>query len=60
MIINNLLNFLRIPFRNTFNTFFSSYMENKLDDVLNDEENTIAIIRSLQEILFPDTVMEPK
>ena len=42
------LHLLRIPMKNTFDTFFSHWIENKMDDVLNNEENIISVIRALQ------------
>lgn len=37
-----------MPLKNTINTFFSHFVENKLDEVLNDEENIIDVIHALQ------------
>jgi len=37
-----------VPLKNTVNTFFSHYVENRMDEILNDEENIIHVIHALQ------------
>lgn len=47
-----LLNLFRVPLKNTFETVFSNYIENKIDDLLNDEENIISVIHALRGKYF--------
>lgn len=42
------LHLLRVPMKNTFDTFFCNWIENKMDEVLNDEENIISVIHALR------------
>jgi DNA topoisomerase IA len=51
-LLINFFDLLRIPFKNTFNTFFTNFIENKLDDILNDEENIINVIHALRGKYF--------
>lgn len=46
--LNYVLSFLRIPMKNTVDTFVRDYIENKVDDVLYDEENIINAIHALR------------
>lgn len=50
--LTHLLDLFRIPLKNTFNTFFQHFIENKLDDILNDEDNIIDVIHALQGMTF--------
>jgi hypothetical protein len=43
-----LLNLFRVPLKSTFETYFSNFIEDKMNDVLNDEENIISIIHALR------------
>jgi hypothetical protein len=47
-----LLNLFRVPLKNTFDAFFSNFIENKMNDILNDEENIISVIQALQGKYF--------
>ncbi|CAF2681343.1 unnamed protein product [Rotaria sp. Silwood2] len=53
-LLIHLLNVFRVPLKNTFDTFFSYAVENRMDNILNDEENIILVIRALQDIIFPN------
>jgi hypothetical protein len=39
---------LRIPFKNSFNSFFSYFVDDRVDEVLADEENIIDVIHALR------------
>ncbi len=47
-LLIHLLDLFRVPLKNTFNTFFSNFVENKMDEILKDEENIINVIHALQ------------
>jgi hypothetical protein len=47
-LVVHLLDLFRVPLKNTFDMYFSSYVENRMEDILNDEENIIAVIHALQ------------
>ena len=47
-----LLNLFRVPLKNTFETYFANFIENKTDDLLNDEENIISVIHALRGKYF--------
>jgi hypothetical protein len=47
-LLIHLLDLFRVPLKNTFNTFFSHFVENKIDEILNDEENIILVIHALR------------
>ncbi len=47
-LVIHLLNLFRVPLKNTFNTFFGNFIENKMDEILNDEENIIDVIHVLR------------
>ncbi|CAF1165641.1 unnamed protein product, partial [Didymodactylos carnosus] len=50
----DLLEILRLPLKNTFDTFFTNYIDQKVDDLLADEENIIDVIHALRDALFPN------
>ncbi|CAF0935974.1 unnamed protein product [Adineta steineri] len=50
----HLLNLLRVPLKNTVDTFFSYFIENRIDEILSNEENIIAVIHALQDTIFAD------
>lgn len=45
-----LLDLLRIPLKNSFNTFFTIFVNDGVDDVLADEENIIDVVHALRGI----------
>jgi hypothetical protein len=47
-ILIHLLDLFRVPLKNTVNTFFSHFVENKMDEILNNEENIINVIHALR------------
>ncbi|CAF4418861.1 unnamed protein product, partial [Rotaria sp. Silwood2] len=49
-----LLDLLRIPLKNSFNTFFSKFIDDNVDDIINDEENIIDVIHALRDVVFPN------
>jgi len=49
-LVIHLLDLFRVPLKNTFDTFFSYIVENKIDEVLSDDENIIHIIHALRGI----------
>ncbi|CAF1047435.1 unnamed protein product [Rotaria sordida] len=58
-LLIHLLNLFRVPLKNTFDTFFSYIVENRIDDILNDEENIIDVIHALQDTIFPHDADDP-
>ncbi len=46
----HLLDLFRVPLKNTFDTFFSYIVENKMDELLSNDENIIDVIHALQGI----------
>jgi len=51
-LLIHLLDLFRVPLKNTFNTFFSNFVENKMDEILKDEENIISVIHALRGRYF--------
>ncbi|CAF1564117.1 unnamed protein product [Rotaria sordida] len=51
-----LLDLLRIPLKNSFNTFFSQFIDDNVDEIINDEENIIDVIHALRDVVFPNDV----
>lgn len=47
-LVIHLLDLCRVPLKNTVDTFFSHFIENRVDDILNNEDNIITVIQSLQ------------
>jgi len=45
-----LLDLLRVPLKNSFNAFFSYFVDDRVDEVLADEENIIDVIHALRGI----------
>ena len=43
-----LLNLLRVPLKNSFDTFFSHFVDENVDELLADEENIIDVIHALR------------
>jgi len=52
-LLLHLLDLFRVPLKNTFDTFFSDFVDNKVDEVLADEENIIDVIHALRDAVFP-------
>jgi len=51
-----LLDLLRIPLKNSFNTFFTIFVNDGVDDVLADEENIIDVVHALRGIRYSKNV----
>ncbi|CAF4609116.1 unnamed protein product [Rotaria sp. Silwood1] len=49
-----LLDLLRIPLKNSFDTFFTQFIDDSVDDIINDEENIIDVIHALRDVVFPN------
>ncbi|CAF3355821.1 unnamed protein product [Rotaria socialis] len=49
-----LLDLLRVPLKNSFDTFFSYFIDDNVDDIINDEENIIDVIHALRDVVFPN------
>ena len=47
-ILLHLLELLRVPLKNTVNTFLSHLIDQRMDQVLTDEDNIIDVIQALQ------------
>jgi len=47
-----ILDLLRIPLKNSFDTFFSHFVDDRVDEILGDEENIIDVIHALRGIYF--------
>ncbi len=43
-----LLDLLRIPLKNSFDSFFAHFIDEKVDEVIADEENIIDVIHALR------------
>ncbi|CAF3732398.1 unnamed protein product [Adineta steineri] len=48
------LDLLRIPLKNSCDTFFSHFVDNSVDEILEDEENIIDVIHALRDVIFPN------
>ena len=48
----HLLDLFRVPLKNTFDTYFSNFIESRMDDILNDEENIVTVIHAFRGIIF--------
>ena len=44
------LNLFRVPLKNTVDAFISHFIENRIDEILNNDENIITVIQTLQGI----------
>jgi len=49
-----LLDLLRIPLKNSFDTFFSHFVNDRVDEVIADEENIVDVIHALRDTIFPN------
>jgi hypothetical protein len=45
-----LLDLLRVPLKNSFDTFFSHFVDDRVDELIADEENIIDVIHALRGI----------
>ena len=43
-----LLDLLRVPLKNSFDTFFSHFVDDRVDELIADEENIIDVIHALR------------
>lgn len=43
---------LRVPLKNSFDTFFSQFIDENVDDIINDEENIVDVIHALRGMTF--------
>lgn len=47
-LLIHLLDLCRAPLKNTVDTFVSHFIENRVDDILHDEDNILTVIQALQ------------
>ncbi|UJR37338.1 hypothetical protein I4U23_030046 [Adineta vaga] len=57
-LLIHFLNLFYVPLKNTFDTFFTHFVETRMDEILSNDENIIDIIHALRDAIFPDVAQE--
>ncbi|CAF1263680.1 unnamed protein product [Adineta ricciae] len=49
-----ILDLLRIPLKNSFDSYFSHFVDESVDEILADEDNFVDVIHALRDTIFPN------